>query len=264
MVFVKRQIRIAAAALLLYPFSARPALPATYVVEPLLVAQPAYEAMTFHVFRPYNTPPGWYVTFDGYPVTQTSNGVWVYGSYDGKSLTPTNYVVGSIAPQTLSLAPYVTLAEISGFQTLPIKALRGRGGALALPAPSPTEEAVPPERATPPPPPWMSDGDFLAIASWQSLVDRMGLLDRPHVPVAWKGDSPSILFVWTGKGWYKIPVPSEDLRLTPDRLLRRHLYTVTRLVHENDSAWLEWDETLLSDQATRWGYLWMGKIVPMR
>ncbi|QTX32782.1 hypothetical protein KAR29_02285 [Aminithiophilus ramosus] len=261
---MRRQIRIAAAALLLFLLSARSALPVTYVVEPLLVAQPAYETMTFHLFRPYNTPPGWYVTFDGYPVTQTSNGVWVYGSYDGNKLTPTNYIVGSIVPQTLSLAPYVTLAEISGLQILPIKPLRGTGSALPLPAPSPTGETAPSERSAAPRFPWTTDDHFLSIASWQSLVDRMGLLDRPHVPVAWKGDTPSILFVWTGRSWYKIPAPSEDLRLTPDRLLRRHLYTVTCLVHENDSAWFEWDETLLADQATRWGYLWMGKIVPIR
>ena len=35
-----------------------------YVTEPLLVPQSPYAGMTFYVYRPYDMPPGWYITLD--------------------------------------------------------------------------------------------------------------------------------------------------------------------------------------------------------
>ena len=85
----------------------------TYVVEPVLVAQPVYAGMSFYAYQPYNMPKGWYVTFDGFPIVRASSGVWVYGSYNGASLVPTSYVVGSVNPYTISLTPYVDTAQVS-------------------------------------------------------------------------------------------------------------------------------------------------------
>ncbi|PIE55602.1 MAG: hypothetical protein CSA35_00100 [Dethiosulfovibrio peptidovorans] len=48
----------------------------TYIAEPVLVTQPVYDGMSFYVYRPYNMPAGWFVTYDGYPVSQLE-GRWV-------------------------------------------------------------------------------------------------------------------------------------------------------------------------------------------
>ena len=85
--------------------AASPSAAKVYVAEPLLVAQPSYAGMQFYVYRPYNMPKNWYVTFDGYPVTKNRDGVWVYGTASGPNLNPTNYIVGSVVP---SMAGIVT------------------------------------------------------------------------------------------------------------------------------------------------------------
>ncbi len=56
---------------------ASPAEARVYVAEPLLVVQPSYAGMQFYVYRPYNMPKNWYVTFDGSPVTKNRDGVSV-------------------------------------------------------------------------------------------------------------------------------------------------------------------------------------------
>ena len=78
-----------------------------YVAEPLLVAQPSYAGMQFYVYRPYNMPKNWYVTFDGYPVTKNRDGVWVYGTASGPNLNPTNYIVGSVVPSMAGIVRWL-------------------------------------------------------------------------------------------------------------------------------------------------------------
>ncbi|MBR0044710.1 MAG: hypothetical protein IJP56_07725, partial [Synergistaceae bacterium] len=90
-----------------------------YIAEPLLVQQPAYAGMNFYVFRPYNMPKDWYVTFDGYPVKKNKDGVWVYGTSNGPNLTPTSYIVGSVVPSMAGLTPWVQQAQISALRKLP-------------------------------------------------------------------------------------------------------------------------------------------------
>lgn len=238
---------------------------AVYVVEPLLVAQPAYSGMTFYAYRPYNMAPGWYVTFDGYAIRQEKSGLWVYGSFDGKELVPTSYIVGSVNPQTLPLGPYVSLAEISSLQTVPVAPLYvqpqpvvpveggNAAGQIAV-------NSLPPTYV----PDWMTSPAFTAIASWNLLVDRMGILEKPRLPIAWMGDRPAALFVWTGKTWYKIQSPSTDFPPEPAALVRRHVYDLTRMTKDNHYRWKDGDTALLAHQATSWGYLWMGQIAPSK
>ena len=90
-----------------------------YVAEPLLVAQPSYAGMQFYVYRPYNMPRNWYVTFDGYPVTKNGDGVWVYGTASGPNLNPTNYIVGSVVPSMAGIVPWVRPAQISSLVVVP-------------------------------------------------------------------------------------------------------------------------------------------------
>ena len=234
-----------------------------YVVEPVLVNQPAYAGMNFYVYRPYNLPEGWYVTFDGYPVARTSSGVWVYGAMSGSGLIQTAFVVGSVNPASLPLAQYPVPAAVSSInhmQVLP----------LAVVSQPPLQHPV-----SPPPsvsggmllptyiPSWAANPSFNAIGSWNRLVDRMGILDNPRVPIAWKGDRPKAIYAWTGRSWYQMTSSSINIPERPSEMLKDHLYALTRMVHGNNMRWSDSDTPLLAHQAAVWGYLWMGRLSPL-
>ncbi|MBP9027875.1 MAG: hypothetical protein KBF46_01330 [Aminivibrio sp.] len=235
-----------------------------YVVEPVLVNQPAYAGMNFYVYRPYNLPEGWYLTFDGYPVARTSSGVWVYGAMSGNGLVQTAFIVGSVNPATLPLAQYpvpAAVASVSQVQVLPLAgtpnqvrpqqpiapSLSSSGGML-LPMYIPS---------------WSTNSSFNAVGSWNRLVDRMGILDTPRVPIAWKGDRPKAIYAWTGRSWYQMVSSSTDIPEKASEILKGHLYSLTRMVHGNNMRWLDSDTPLLAHQAAVWGYLWMGRISPL-
>lgn len=235
---------------------ARPLPAATYVVEPFMVTQPVYSGMTFYVFRPHNLAPGWHVTFDGYPVIRSAEGLWVYGSYDGRQLVQTPYVVGSIQPQAAPLTPVFSVAEISGMQQIPVRPVTAPS---FQPQPAAAVQLATPTYV----PSWMVDANFMAIGTWGGLVDRMGMLEKPRLPIAWKGKHPLAVFVWTGRSWYKIQSPNEDLRLTPPQMVRRQLYSLTRMTKANHFRWQDQDTAVLANQAAVWGYLWMGRLTPL-
>lgn len=261
MTFMRRRILIALSLtfflLSLLP-SATPA--ATYVIEPVLVAQPAYAGMSFYVYRPYDMPSGWFVTFDGYPITRTPAGVWVYGSYNGTLLVPTSFVVGSISPQSLPIVQYVPSARVSSTQSVAVTPLPP----LAAPIqPDPGAHVVA-EAATVAPtyvPEWTTQSSFTSIGTWNRLVDRMGILEKPRVPIAWRGEYPETLFVWTGKSWYQIQARS-GVSEKPSEMIKAHLYALTRMVNNNAYQWKDADTAILANQAAVWGYLWMGRIAP--
>ncbi|MCR5346529.1 MAG: hypothetical protein K6E38_02030 [Fretibacterium sp.] len=227
-----------------------------YVTEPLLVAQPTYAGMTFYVCRPYNMPKDWYVTFDGYPVRKNPDGVWVYGTSNGPSLTPTNYIVGSVVPSMAGITPWVQPAQISSLRSLPnteTMTVRQPAPPLSTLAQGQTHSTWIPD--------WTYNTHFMAIGSWKASVDRIGVLHKPSTPVAWKGNSPRMIYVWTGQSWYQVsPRESE----TPLSALRRELYNITRMVKRNQFVWYEEDMPVLSQQATAWGYYWMGEVLPGR
>lgn len=223
----------------------------TYVVEPVLVAQPVYAGMSFYAYRPYNMPSGWFVTFDGYPITRTPANVWVYGSYNGTLLAPTSFVVGSIHPQSLPIVQYVSSAQVSGMQQLqvtplpplppaPLQSNFGAyspvGGATVLPTYVPE---------------WTTQSSFTSISTWNKLVDRMGVLEKPRVPIAWKGERPQVLFVWTGKSWYQIKARPETSE-KPSEMIKSHLYSLTRMVNNNAYQWNDADTAILANQAAVW------------
>ena len=227
-----------------------------YVTEPLLVAQPSYAGMQFYVYRPYNMPKGWYVTFDGYPVKKNSDGVWVYGTANGPNLNPTNYIVGSVVPSMAGLMPWVHPARISELRK------------------TPTQEMMSVRQSAPPGstlargqthstwiPDWTYNSRFMAVGGWQHSVDRMGVLHNPAVPVAWRGTSPTVIYVWTGKSWYQITPRGSQ---SPQRALKAELYNLVRMVKNNQFVWYEEDMPVLAQQATAWGYYWMGEVVPAR
>jgi len=205
----------------------------TYIAEPVLVTQPAYEGMSFYVYRPSNMPAGWFVTFDGYPVSQTAGGVWVYGSNQNGQIIPTSYVVGSIVPTAVALTPvFPAQAMAAPAQTVQ--------GAVSVPA-------------------WVVDANFTAVANWSKTIDRMAVLDKPRVPIAWRHDVPEVIYAWTGRSWFSMRVPSGH---TPADTLSRHLYEIVNMVHQNNFWWNDAETAVLANQATIWGYLWMGVVAP--
>ena len=77
-----------------------------YTVAPLMVMQPAYTGMHFYVYQPAGIPVNWYATLDGYPVCRGADGVWFYGAYSNYALIRTNYMVGHVVPAAVCIQPY--------------------------------------------------------------------------------------------------------------------------------------------------------------
>jgi hypothetical protein len=222
-----------------------------YIAEPLLIEQPSYAGMRFYVYKPYNMPPNWYATFDGYPVTKNKDGVWVYGTYAGPNLTPTHYIVGSVVPAAAGLSPYASEIEISSITRLappPVVVEQPMVSSLPLEGSFSTYM-----------PDWLFDPRFMALGRWKNSVDRIGILHRPGIPVAWSGDSPKVIYAWDGQGWFQM-MAREGQR--PVEILKANIYVLTRLVNQNSFVWYEADMPVLSQQAAKWGYYWMGEIAP--
>ena len=110
-------------------------------------------------------------------------------------------------------------------------------------------------------PDWTYNSRFMALGSWKNSVDRVGVLHNPNAPVAWKGNSPRVIYVWTGRSWYQITPRDSEL---PLGALRRELYNITRMTKRNSLVWYEEDMPVLAQQATAWGYYWMGEVTPAR
>ena len=245
--------------------------------EPLLVVQPSYVGMQFYVSQPQGLPPHWYTTFDGYPVWKNADGVWLYGSFTGTEPIPTNYIVGSVIPSVVGLVPYVVqTAPVQVQQTVSVQA----GPAVSVPAapvqtapvmsvqaasivPAQGLIAVPAPVAAAPAyvaPVWAHNPHFMALGEWRGNVDRVGMLYKPAIPIAWKGHLPRVVYAWTGTMWYQM-VRREGER--PGDVLRNNLYLLTRLVYQNHApAWSAPDVLFLSHQTAQWGYFWMGDITP--
>lgn len=240
-----------------------PAAATTFVAEPVLVAQPAYAGMSFYAYRPYDVPPGWFVTFDGYPITRNGSNIWVYGTYQGSALVPTSYVVGSINPVSLPLVQYAGYAKVSSTQSVPLTPLPVPLATTSIVG-MPVDAIAPAPVCTIPPtyvPEWATLSSFTSIGAWNRLVDRMGILEKPRTPIAWKGDWPEVLFVWTGRSWYQIKARS-DMREPPSEMIKGHLYSLMRMINTNSFVWKDMDSAVLANQAAVWGYLWMGRIAP--
>ncbi len=224
-----------------------------YVTEPLLIEQPAYAGMEFHVFKPYNMPEGWYITFDGYPVRKNPDGVWVYGTMEGANLVGTNYIVGSVIPSMAGIMPYVHPAQISELRTLPSQNFAVRQPYLSQ------AQAAQGQTTSTWIPDWSFNRKFMAVGSWRSSVDRIGILNNPTLPVAWKGSNPSVIYVWTGEQWYQITKRKSQ---TPAMALKSELYKITKFHKKTRFTWYSQDTPFLAQQAKAWGYYWMGEVMP--
>ena len=225
-----------------------PAESKLYLAEPALVTQPSYAGMRFYVYKPYNLPKDWYSTFDGYPVVQNKDGVWVYGTFAGPNLIPTHYVVGSVVPSAAGLAPYANPVQISSVSSLPLLVTQA--------SPILTEQPITHSTYIPD---WLFNDRFMALGRWKDSVDRVGVLNRINIPVAWRGDYPKVVYAWNGYSWHQM-LAREGER--PDRVMKRNLYSLKKQVNHNGFIWYEADMPVLSQQAGQWGYYWMGEVIP--
>lgn len=223
-----------------------------YVVEPLLVPQSPYAGMTFYVYRPYNMPPDWYITLDGYPVHKNSDGTWVYGTSEGPNLVPTNYVVGSVVPSMAGITKWVSDAQISELRKLPnaeTLAVRQKGYTRNQMAQGQNYSTYIPD--------WTFSPTFMAIGNWKGTVDRIGVLNNPTMPIAWKGTHPKVVYAWTGKGWHQVNVRESR---SPVSSIMHEYQTLKKLLRDSGFKWYEQDMPILAQQAKAWGYYWLGEI----
>jgi hypothetical protein len=239
---------------------------AACAVEPLLTTQPVYGGTRFYVYRPQGLPPNWYTTYDSYPVWKNNDGIWYYGIYDGATLVPTSYAVGSVIPSSVGITPYVAgrgvyrvpLQEAppagAPIYAAPVMSAPASGPAFA-PSPNPVPAAVAPVYVEAPE--WMWDPQFMMLGMWKENVDRVGILRKPAVPVAWKGDLPQVIYAWTGASWHQM-VPRDGQR--PGDVLKNQLYSLTRLANRKGETWGEPEVAFLAQQATAWGFAWIGEL----
>ena len=251
------------------------------------VTQPVYHNMKFYVHKPVNVPRDFYVTFDGYLVYRDSKGIWNYGSNEKGGITKTNYIVGTVIPSVVRLKPYSTkissvaplLREIPSAQTS-----SGRQG-VTSPNPSGTPSAqtlssgqtaksprivyMPPASGlelhnapvlSPNNPDWTQNSNFMAIGRWQNSIDRIGVINSPMIPVAWKGDYPEVIYAWTGLQWRQLDPKTKHTSALST--LRREAYDLSRYVRKvNMHRWTDDDSHVLSQYSVMWGYEWMGLII---
>ena len=231
-----------------------------------LVDQPAYAGMQFYVYKPANIPAGWYATYDGYPVLKGKDGVWVYGTREGTGVTQTGYVVGSVVPSVAGLNPWTAVVPV--LSDTPARA----APTSAVPVTSPAQaQYVPPTSPSPSAPivlqgeptrlpAWARSAAFFAVERWRGSVDRIGVLNRPSIPVAWKGERPKVIYAWTGNSWYQIASKGEGG--DPVLALRAQIYDLTVRTNRSNTVPLgSGDIALLARYAGMWGYRWMGQIV---
>lgn len=212
-----------------------------YVAEPYLVENSAYSGTEFYVYRPYNMPAGWFVTFDGFAVTKTKDDVWVYGTVQGGAPAPTNYIVGTVSPALAGIIPYHSAREREQLELA-----RQPVGAAANQVP---RQVYMPD--------WAVNPGFLAFSNWRGSVDRVGVLVPLGVPVVWKGENPRAIFAWTGKKWSQINVRESQRAIDA---LKLGLYSLTKLKNTSGFNWYKEDTNLLRDKAVALGYYWMGEV----
>ena len=133
--------------------------------------QQAY-AMNFEIWKPHDLPPGWYATFDGFPVAQIAENRWVYGQLgvDG-AIRPTNILIGSVIPS--NVPGLVRIAYAGGYSR------------------------------------FVHDEAFMKIRDYR--VNHMGWLNDGYLNtiIAWHSSSPGVI-IWLGNRWKRLtPNPGE-------------------------------------------------------
>ncbi len=214
----------------------------------VLVNQPVYHSMNFYVYKPDNLPKEWCVTYDGYLVYKNAKGVWFYGSNEKNGLLKTGYVVGSVIPSVVRLKPYnKNISNIAPIlNSNPEKQIETMNFSTS------------PKVYTPPSS--MSSNfssRFTAVSLWNATVDRIGVIEKPAIPVAWKGENPEVIYAWNGAIWKQI-LPLKNSK--PINTLKNSAYNLKKETIKTKMKWTDEDTYALSNYAASWGYQWLGNI----
>lgn len=224
----------------------------SFAADSMLVRQPVYHSMSFHVHKPVNVPRDFYVTYDGYLVYKNERGIWHYGSAEKNGIIKTGYVVGSVIPSVVRLKPYNTrISSVAPILNTPPAAENNR--VIYTPPESPLyREAMSPN--------WTGDSNFMAIGKWQKSIDRIGVTSKPSIPVAWKGDYPEVIYAWTGRRWRQLEANGKHI--TAISTLRREFYDLTIEINKTNALrWTDEDSKVLAQYAYQWGYQWVGLVI---
>ena len=107
---------------------------------------------------------------------------------------------------------------------------------------------------------WTQNSNFTAIGKWRKTVGKMGVLYRPKIPVAWKGNYPEVIYAWTGLQWRQLT--PKNSHTTAVNILRREIYDLTVSANKlNRLEWTDDDSHVLAQYAAMWGYEWIGQII---
>ncbi len=231
------------------------------------VNQPAYHSMNFYVYKPANLPKDFYVTFDGYLVYKGEKGVWHYATAEKSGIAKTGYVVGSVLPYVVRLKPYSakisSVAPILGGDRVkdpPSAKTDPKSSRVVYMPPEMHAEIYTPQRFSPNASDWTQNSNFMAVGKWQKSITKMGVLYRPKIPVAWKGDFPEAVYAWNGMTW--IQLASKNPGSTARNILRREIYDLTVSTNKtNRLHWTDDDSSVLAQFAAMWGYEWVGHII---
>jgi hypothetical protein len=106
---------------------------------------------------------------------------------------------------------------------------------------------------------WMTASEkWNEIGRWRYNVDRMGILKKPRVPIAWKGNRPSEVYFWTGRQWAL--VRRERFRERFDSVLYRARGDLMTVVTREGLQWNESDTPSLAAAASIMRYMWIGDV----
>ncbi len=231
------------------------------------VNQPAYHLMRFYVYKPKRLPRNFYATFDGYLVYKGAKGIWYYASAEKNGITKTDYVVGSVLPQVVNIKPYdakmSSAADVTESKRVPENPIMNpdsKSNRVVYMPPQMQPELYKPLVLTPTARDWTQNSNFMAIGKWQKSVNKIGVLYRPNIPVAWKGDFPEAVYAWNGQHWQQL-TPKQPY-LSARSILRRGIYDLTVYTNKlNRLQWTEDDTHVLAQYAAMWGYEWVGQII---
>lgn len=106
-------------------------------------------------------------------------------------------------------------------------------------------------------PSWMCKGNFDDVAKWGA--NRMAMLVKPRTPFVWSTERPDLLYVWTGKSWYRINVMQGE---NVAGALERNMYEIVRMTKTAKLDWNDAETPWLASVATSWNMLWCGIVVP--
>ena len=106
---------------------------------------------------------------------------------------------------------------------------------------------------------WMStDSKFNEIGRWRFRVDRIGILNNPRVPVAWRGSHPYEVYFWTGREWARIVRQENNEEF--DSILYRASRGIAEVAAREGMAWNELETPALAAAASHMRYRWVGDV----